>query len=521
VSRTKIVALALVLLAIVIASSATYYYLGQKGSPVEQVLTIGMSSGVTTWNIQGVCDTGALTVMRHVYETLITRKVVGGVVTFEPCLAQSWKIYNETCVEFSLRRGVKWHDGRDFTARDVVYSLKRMKSEGKWKEIALGPMNAFVQVDNYTVLIGAPKPYGPIFASLALHHNEVVPEGATTETLENNPIGTGPFKFVEWVQGERLVLVRNDNYWGEKAKADKLIFMPVADDATRVVGLETGTLDIIGMVPPPEATRLANERFVITTDSSARFLGVAMNCQKAPFNDTRVRQALNYAIDKEAIVRTIYSGYTTVADSCMTPAEWGYKSFKNSTFYFSYDPAKARQLLAEAGYPQGFSMKFKTCVGRYPQDREVSTAIAGYLEAIGISVDFSSADWPTFQAELVRQIDMWVNQSKQEYDMFFFAPGASSFDADYALYQVFQSKAYWNLPRYINDEVDQLLEEQRYTLNSTLRLTYVQQAEEIIYREASYIWIASSPIVFASKSNIKGMEMVGWDYPYFFNAYKE
>jgi peptide/nickel transport system substrate-binding protein len=334
-------------------------------------------------------------VWRHFLEPLVEydfakRKYTG-------ILAESWS-GSEKGWTFKLHRNVKFHNGAEMTAGDVIYSLKRSIDSKLSRQVNLARIIQSIQApDPYTVAITTTKPVVSLLEYL--DNAYILSEAAAKEsgdeaTFGKKPIGTGPFKFVEWVRGERVVAEKNSQYWRGAPKIDRIVWKPVAEDAARLALLESGQADLIANVPPHETARLkANSNVRLEEVRSARIIFLLLDPAHKPLDNKLVRQAIHYAIDKDALVKYVLDGKAHRLDGILGPHGFGEDpSFKP----YSYNPQKAKDLLAAAGFANGFEIDFYTSTGRYTKDREIAQAIAGQLAKVGIKTRFHTPEWGIF-----------------------------------------------------------------------------------------------------------------------------
>jgi peptide/nickel transport system substrate-binding protein len=307
-----------------------------------------------------------------------------------PALAESWEVSDDgTEYTFQLREGVTFHNGEAFDAQDVVATF----------EHGLNPENAYAYeyegvevevVDDLTVKLKT-EDVNPLFLRKLATVQLIVPadylEEVGFDDFEQNPVGTGPFKFVEWVEGDRIVMEANENYWEEGLpNLAQLTFRPIPEEATRIAAVQTGEIHIANRLPAEEAQRLLGaEGIQIVRYPVDRVFYVAFNNvssgQGTPIEDKLVRQALNYAVDREAIVDALFNGYADVINGFVTSGNLGYDATLEP---YPYDPDKAIELLTEAGYPDGFEIGFACPTGAYTNFEQVCEAVSGYLEDVGV-----------------------------------------------------------------------------------------------------------------------------------------
>src|SRR5579884_1496835 len=336
----------------------------------------------------------ATTAQLHVLDTLTS--FVGQNLRLEGKLAESWKLIDDRTWEFALRRGVKFQNGDDFTAKDVLYSMSVYRDERSPKHVYTEQIADVEQVDPYTVRIHTKDPNPTLFTSLA--ELPVLPSDAREkmgeEAFARQPIGTGPYRVVEFARGERLVLERNPTYWGPPPEPARLILRPITDPSTRVAELKAGGVQIITGPPAARLKELDQGDTELIRLKGGRTIIYPFITKTKPFDDVRVRQAANYAVDREAIVKSILEGYGELLHGPFASSWLGYDPDLKP---YPYDPAKAKQLLAEAGYPNGVDTVFNISNGVFLRDREIAEAMAAQLAEVGIRVQLV----PTERAKLI------------------------------------------------------------------------------------------------------------------------
>jgi peptide/nickel transport system substrate-binding protein len=345
-------------------------------------------------------------IINSVFDSLIERDYTGALV---PILAESWSFPDANTIEFALRQGVVFHNGEPFNATSVKFSIDRLLDPTFKSPLAGGWPKAFQSVeivDDYTVRFHLSQPDATIFDALATSGAMLPPvyySQNSEDVLAANPVGSGPFKFVESVRDDHTTLVRNPSYWGvDTYKGTPLvgtvIFRPVPDAGTRVADLLNGTADMIFDVSPDDLSTLrgrAGDGFqVVTGNASAKLQFVEFMPKKAtdPLADRRVRQALNHAVDVEAIVTNLFHGLGTRQSSPILTDALGYDP---SVPAYDYNPTFARQLLADAGYPNGFSTTMDLSSS---DNRSEALAVIGQLQQVGVIVQPNTLELATFNA---------------------------------------------------------------------------------------------------------------------------
>jgi peptide/nickel transport system substrate-binding protein len=343
--------------------------------------------------------TTAANVVDYVVETLTFIDPDGKI---QPGLAESWTSTPDGLqYTLKLRRGVTFHDGTPLDAAAVKWNLDRLKDTALRVPIrAPYPLKDVEAVDATTVRITLTKPSAPFISALSWTTSGIVsPAAADKQGNEYknvvHPVGTGPYAFKERKKGESVTVTLHDKYWSKKPHYDTVVFRIVPEAATRESLILAGQVDLIVLPPIADLPALARNAAVkVLLAPSDRTIFVSLNTTKAPLGDVRVRQALNYAVDKAAIIQNVLFGAGDIMDAPMAPSLFGY--CKVGTY--EYNPARAKQLLAEAGVKPGTEVSFHHPTGRYVQDKEVSQAIAGYLREVGLEPKLQTMDWPSYVA---------------------------------------------------------------------------------------------------------------------------
>ncbi|MDR7414954.1 MAG: glutathione ABC transporter substrate-binding protein [Armatimonadota bacterium] len=438
-------------------------------------------------------------VIAHLVETLYELTPEGRIV---PKLAESMPRVSADgrTMTIRLRRGIRFHDGTPFDAYAVKWNfdfILNPENRVPFRGILLGEVTSVEVVDRYTVRLVLRRPFVPLLAHLthdflAIHSPAAVERAGgmrppNGEPYGRQPVGTGPFRFREWVRGDRIVLERNPDYWGpRKPLLDQVVFRAIPDDGARVLALEGGQVHVAVRVPPRETTRLAlNRALRIDRTNSVRTIFIAFNNQK--FTDVRVRQAFNYAVNKRAIVQTVLGGAARVSDAPISPGIVGYAPIQPGGW--PYDVNRARQLLAEAGHGGGLTVTILHPTGRYVQDAAVAAAIQAQLRAAGINARLQTMEWAAYLAYTNQPVD------RTPVEMFMLGWGTVTGDADYGLYSLFHSSQWapagFNRAFYRNPQVDQLLDQARTETNPARRADLYRQAMILIWRDAPWIFLHS------------------------------
>jgi peptide/nickel transport system substrate-binding protein len=402
-----------------------------------------------------------------------------------PWLATSWEPVEPNRWRISLRDDVTFSNGEPFDADSVIYSINAYNNSQGEGSVFFQYVEEMEKVDDYTVdiITAEPNPIVPetlafLYALPPEYHAEVGSDG-----FSQAPVGTGPFTFVEWDQGVQIVVAANPDYWGGAPALDQVTFKPAPEASTRVAMLETGDADIIANVPPELTARVdESDGSTIAEVPSLRMIFVEFNPFEPPFDDVRVRQAFNYAVDKEALINIILDGHATRMTGVIIPGWLGYDP--DGLMSYDYDPDLARELLTEAGYGDGLEVDFWFPIGRYLKDKEVAEAIAGQLSEVGITSTMNGSDIGT----LVERI-----HTQELSGMHFFSMAPLIMDPDYLFRTHFYSQG-----------LNQYGWTERTDADIEAAISTVDQAErEEIYRELdAYLTNEHVPWIYLYSQNL-------------------
>ena len=442
---------------------------GPSGSVV-----IVIGSDPSTLDPQFPDDGNARAVNDNIYEMLVVRDSV--TAELGPSLATSWEQLDETTWRFTLQEGVTFHNGEPFNADAVVYSVERMIDPEFNSEIIsfVETIGGAEAVDESTVDIFTKGP-DPILLARMTWLNIVPPVYAEENAANfgNEPVGTGPYKFVEWVKGDHVKLEAYADYWGGAPSIAEVTIRTIPEEATAASALEAGEVDLVRHLIPEYLDRVPKSASV----HGIEFPWIRINTNVEPLNDVRVRQALNYAIDKEALQEALYSGYAAIAEGqILTPGHFGYNPDVKA---YPYDPEKARDLLQEAG-AEGATLEFVGEAGRWLKDKELVEALATQLEAVGLNIEVNIAEWSQW-------LDLLFAGAEAAPDLQYSSHDNSLFDADRTLSVLFTSAG--SQAAYGNPEVDRLVEEARTETDVAAREDMYHQAVQMIYDDAACVFL--------------------------------
>jgi peptide/nickel transport system substrate-binding protein len=334
-------------------------------------------------------------VLRHLFEPLAAYE--GTPFKLTPRLASSWTVKDNRVWEFKLRPGVRHHDGTPVTAEDVKYSLDIYRQDGSARKANTVGITNVEAVDPQTVRIttDGPRPGMMATLSLLLIFPKKAREKMGADEFGKKPVGNGPYKFVEFVRGQRLVLEANPDYYRGRVQPSRLVLRPIADPATRVAELKTGGVQIIQEPSLAQVKELQNDpNTELKLLKGGRLIIHPFNTTEPPFDDVRVRQAANYAVDRTLILQKVLENYGELLHGPFASAWPGYDPNLKP---YPYNPAKAKQLLTQAGYPNGFEATFSITTGAFLKDRDIAEVIASQLGEVGIKVRLVPTERATLQ----------------------------------------------------------------------------------------------------------------------------
>lgn len=443
--------------------------------------------------------------------------------TIVPQLATGWTASDDGLTwTFTLRDGVTFHDGTKFDAAAVVWNVERMidADRNPTNRPLWNPIAGAVAVDDMTVAVTTHQPYSALLNTFAHGSGAMVSPAAAErygdDQIATNPVGTGPFMLESFTPGQEVVLKAFAGYWGEATGTDELVFRYVPEAATRISALRTGEVDVIDSVPPQLALTLRTDPNVqVLTTPGLRPMGFALMTERPPLDDVRVRQALNYAIPKEAISAGVFQGFARPADSPLAFDTVGHVSVGD----FAFDPARAGALLDEAGWtmgPDGVRVKdgqrlefsLYTPEGLFPGDVDIAEVVASSLADVGVAVNITKIERAGYWDEL-RKAPADIG-----WDIAQFGFNPSSADGTYHLDSLFTSNApgaaaigAWNIVRYANPEVDALIAQAKTSIDLEARDGYLAQVQQIVWADAPYIWLQVNEVISATRADVQGVRV--------------
>lgn len=470
-----------------------------KGEPVEtsdsKKLVIANGTDMVTFDIHDHNTTSSEAIHVNMFNYLVRTSPDGG---FVGDLAESFENVDELTWSFKLKEGVTFHNGDPLTAEDVKFTLERVAKDdtllehGNYKQIKEVVVKSDLEFD---IITTTPQPAFlnrlSRLGSGILPKNYIETEG--WEVFLENPVGTGPYKFKEWKKDDRVILVKNENYFGDEPKWEEVVFRSIPEDSTRVSELLTGGVDIAVNIPPTDIERIESTDGVASIQSpTQRVMMLAARTKgDGPTADPRIREAIDLAIDKQAIVDSLLDGAGTVTRTRVTPGNFG----ANESLYgvSVYDQERARELIKEAGYENGLTITLSSPNGRYLKDKEAAELMVAMLAEVGITVELELLEWSTFTTKY---------SEKSFGDLFFIAYGNSMFDASLALDRLKKDNAAGETD-YDNPEVEELLVAAESNMNKEERAEQYQKAQEIIAEDRPQIYLYQVSSIYGHNERIE------------------
>ncbi len=474
---------------------------GQSGGD----LVFSVPSDAVSLDPAGSNDMPSSNVQNNIYETLVYHNED---LELLPLLAESFEAIDDVTWEFKLREGVKFHDGSDFNAEVVKANIERILDPdlASPRSFLFTMVEEIKVVNEYTVQFITEYPFSPLPSHLA--HNGAamlslpaieadyagVEAGKDPFAVTNeNPVGTGPFKFDSWTPGEKIVIVNNEDYWGDPAHLDSITFSVVPEDLTRVGQLSTGDAHIMANLAPSDMARVDGTNGTnVYRENSVTLAYIGFNAQKEPFDNVKVRQAISMAINKDVILDGVMDGVGIPAKGPLAPGVFGYSENVDP---LEFDVEKAKQLLAEAGYPDGFSTTIWTNDNR--QRMDTAEVVQAQLKEIGVEVEIEVLEWGAYLEQT----------ANGEHDMFILGWVIVTLDADYGTYPLFHSSNQGQAGNRTFTEVerlDEVLDAARREADPDTRIALYEEAQEILVEEATMVYTHFTENVLGVRDEVQG-----------------
>ena len=462
---------------------------GPAAAAPQGKVVIAQGVDPTTLDTMNQQETPASVVAAHLFDTLVERDPNLKLV---PALAAEMpKLVSPQVWEVKLRRGVKFHNGEEFDAESVKFSLERVKQPAMRASSNFRPIDRVEIVDPYTVRVHTSKPWPTFITIMGSRQASMYPPkayaGKDSAFISKNPIGTGPYKFVRWSKDEEIVLEANEQYWRGAPKIKTVVFRPIPDDAVRVAALQNGEVDVAVNIPPHLAAIIAGHpRVFLSTAPSIRTLQLmfvthefdAQHKLVGPYKgvtaDKRVRQAITSAIDADEIIKSVLDGKAIRVATMLTPLHFGYDATLKPV---KQDIARTKKLLAEAGYAGGLELTLNSPQGRYVRDKEVAEAVTGQLTKAGIKTTLRTHEFVSYLNNMVymhKAGPVWL-----------IGWGTGTIDAESVYVPLFRTGS--NLGNYSNPDFDGMVDQAQSMMDEKQRLA--------LYHRINKLWIDDAAAV--------------------------
>ena len=482
------------------------------GSPkVGGTLVFGAATEQDSLDPAGTFDTAAMRINGWVAENLTNLGPDGNPV---PGLAESWEMSADGMTwTFHLRQGVVFHDGTPFNADAVVFNFDRQMnpqnpyyqygSWGWWDWMYAPVIKSVYKIDAMTVGMTLNFPFSPLLAHLAISGAGTILSPAAIQQYKadvaTHPVGTGAFALKEWVRGDHITLVAFDRYWGGRPYLDQIIVRFIPDNTVRAGALIRGEIDLMTDFSPPQLDTLRTAGAQIMIAASLNLSYLAINSEKAPFDNILVRIAVQHAIDKDGLVQALYGELGEVAKGPIPSPEWAYDP---NLRQYEYDPELARQYLAAAGYPNGFTTElsiYSAARGYNPVGTELAEAIQAYLAEVGITATISISDYTAHNAKV----------HSGQHELAFYGWYGDDLDPDEFIYTFCHSSNATvpganNLAFIKSEEIDSLIDQARTVTDIEARRALYVRAQELVNSTAGWVWLNGIKQPYALTARVQG-----------------
>ncbi|QED46326.1 ABC transporter substrate-binding protein [Cytobacillus dafuensis] len=462
-------------------------------------IIVGVSAEPQNWD---PIDTFLLdwsTIATSVFEGLVDRTLD---LELQPGLAESWEYLDDSTLQFKLRQGVTFHNGEPFNAEAVKFTFDRLLGPEGQKGPQYSNYNTIDKVeivDEYTVNFKLNAKDPVLLTKLAGYGAVIVPPNYIKENgddhFNNNPVGTGPFKMTGYKRDQEIVLEKNPNYWKEGLpKLDKVTFKVIPEASTRLAELQTGKIDIMKRVEVAQAKTIKDTSFLELKEiGSPTVFAIRFDTAKKPLDNKLVRQAINYAIDKDAIIKEILGGYGYPISTFQSELSFGNNPNLKP---YSYDPEKAKELLNEAGVKEGTELDF-FIPGNDGNFKEIAQVVSFYLEEVGLKVNIQTADGTTMNSDLI--------PNGNAGHMYRNGWGGWTLDFDNTAYQMYAEGEFWN-PSFKDAKVEELLAAERSTVDQAEREKIFKELTEVLYELAPEVNLYQAVDLYAANKRVQNFQ---------------
>ena len=471
---------------------------------VRTDIIIADSTDASTMDPHNANDGYSARVFNNIYDSLVKQTAD---LDVEPCLAESWEYKSDTEIIFHLREGVKFHNGDELKASDVKFSIDRMVASPSVSSY-FNKISEVTVIDDYTVSVKTSEPFAPLLFNLGGTYGSIVSEKAITEAgddYDKNPIGTGPMKFKEWAANDHITLVRNEDYWKGTPKTTSITIRVIPEDSSRTIALQSGDVDFLQATPSVDVARIEeDENLKLESFLSQSAVYMGFNCKKEPFDKVQVRQAINHAINKDAIIEVVLEGRGQAINTFLSPDMPG---ANNEINLYPYDVEKAKELLTEAGYPAGFKT---TLALSGDANNRAAQLIQSDLAQIGIEVEINVMEFGALIDFLNGDSDMHI--------MSYGAAGNPDATCSNVFYST-SSSASGNRCYYANTEADKLIDQARSVMEWEDRDPIYKEVQEVIMQDAPIVPLYVQETCYGMKAGMEGYVIYKSAKHDFTNAY--
>lgn len=478
-----------------------------KNESAKNILVFAQGADPRSLDPAYLDDSESSKITFQIYEGLVRYKT--GKTEVEPSLATEWSVSPDGKEwTFKLRKNVKFHDGTPFNAEAVKFSIDRQlepnrKNDMPYAKFVYEGVKSVQVIDEFTVKIVLDKPMAAFLANMAMPQGAPIVSPAAVKKyngiLSENPVGTGPYKFVKWEKAQYVELVAVDEYWGEKPKVKKAVYKFTKENSVRASDLITGSTDIMDGVDTNDVKKLESQNLTVIKQPGMNINYMGFFNDKGPFQNPEIRKAISMAINRQDLVDYLYLGMAKLPNSLLPDFIPGYSKTAKP---YSYNPEEAKKILAKEGMA---NLEFTAITYSNPRPynpvngEKLATAIQAELAKIGVKMNIKSYPWTEYKQVL----------KQGEGDAFFYGWTGDNGDADnfLMLLDSNQIKSSLNAARYSNPKYDQLLEKGRTTMDATERAVLYAQAQDILMADAPWVYISHGVALAAHRSNIKGFAL--------------
>jgi peptide/nickel transport system substrate-binding protein len=498
-------ALALLLIAFAAVGAVS---LCAQAANTEGTLVIGVEKDAQSLDPIVVGDNASFQMYTQIFDSLVG---VDKDLKIVPALA-TWKTPDSKTWTFTLKNGVKFHNGDPLTADDVVYTFKKVldPATGSPNLENLKVISTIDKVDARTVKFVLQYPFS---AFLERVYTQPIVDAKVREkdpvAYGINPVGTGPFKFQSWTKNGQLVLVRNDSYWQKKPALKSVIMRPITDQSVALVNLESGDIDAMMSVLPDDFPRIKkNPNLVLDVKPALNYYYLAFNVNNKPVDDIRVREAIYHAVDMDSIVASVVGAAGVRAKSSLSPSSWAYNPAVEK-YAYKYDPTLAKKLLAEAGYPNGFDITINT-----PQDtfrKKIAELMQIQMQAVGINAKVESLEWATY----LPLIDAGKSTMHMMGWNWLTDPDGLTYDIHHSQKEAWQANASsYNGTRFVDATLDKDLEQARTSMNIEERKKLYGEVQDIWFKNIVHIPLYHRVATVAYNKRVHGLSANAIEYTF-------